>query len=76
MKWWNFLASLISKLDKDIFIFDEIVIKCIKVHTDNIKDLNIYQLFEFMQMIIKNQHVVDMLNAGKVHPSITSLLSF
>ena len=68
IRWWNFLASLICKLDKDIFIYDELVIKCITVHIDNINYLNIFQLFEFMQMIVKNKQVVSMLNGGKVHP--------
>jgi hypothetical protein len=75
VRQWNFIASLLASLHKDVVILDEINQKLITNHLINIAQLNSKQLFELMYFIIANESVVRLLNSGKVHEQIKSLLA-
>lgn len=75
MRQWNFIATLLANLDKDVVVLEDITKKLITNHLANIAQLNSKQLLELMQFVIANESVVKLLNSGKVHESIKSLLA-
>lgn len=75
MRQWNFIATLLSNLDKDVVVLEDIAKKLITNHLANIAQLNSKQLLELMHFVIANESIVKLLNSGKVHESIKSLLA-
>lgn len=66
---------MLNGVDKDVPIFPEITKACINTHLLSASKLTEMQLFELMNFVISNQSVVDLINQGKVHEQIKSLVA-
>lgn len=71
----SFIISLLISLDKDVPLNPVLTMSIVRMHLENMDNLTEMQLFEFMMFVVANDSVVEMINSGKVHENLKSLLA-